>query len=424
VPQSAKLSLAQRNQMLVQMTDDVAALVLRDNYLQSQAISMLEARAKTDVLEHAHTIRSLELAGQLDRTLEFLPDAEQITERRKAGLGLTRPELCILLAYAKMALYARLIDSDVPEDPYLGHELERYFPALIVKRCGKFLRQHRLRREIIATATTNSMVNRMGATFARRAQEDTGANAATVVRAYAIAREAFAMRETWVSIEALDNRIDARMQYEMMFETTRLLRFCSYQLIRGHSGKLDIEQQVMRLRAGLKQLAAALPALLSGDDRAAYETRRGRYRAARVPDSLSQRIACLPALRAGIDVIELAEQGKLTVEAVAAVYFAIGTALSLDWLREQIEALSVEGHWQAVARSTLRDTLYGLQRALCQQALKPKRVEASQAVKAWLASNQGTVEHLRQVLTEMRALPQMDFATLSVALQAVRRVGA
>jgi len=420
VPASAKLGLTERNQMLVQMTDDVANLVLRDNYLQSQAISMLQARAATDVLEHAHTIRSLELAGQLDRTLEFLPDAEAIAERHKAGRGLTRPELCILLAYAKMALYSRLIDSDVPEDPYLGHELERYFPPLIVKRCGKFLRQHRLRREIIATATTNSMVNRMGATFARRAQEDTGADAATVVRAYAIAREAFAMRDTWVSIEALDTRIDAQMQYELMFETTRLLRFCSYQLIRNHSGQLDIEQQVLRLRTGLKQLDAALPGALSGADLEAFQARCDRYRNARVPESLAKRTASLPALRAGIDLIELAEASKLSVEAVAAVYFAIGTALSLDWLREQIEALAVEGHWQAVARSTLRDNLYALQRALCLQALKSKRVAAKQAVQAWLEQNRASVDHLRQVLTEMRALPQMDFATLSVALQAVR----
>ena len=420
---AAQLNLTQRNQLLAQMTDDVAALVLRDNYLQSQAISMLQARASADLLEHAHTIRSLELAGQLDRALEFLPDAEQIGERRKAGLGLTRPELSILLAYAKMALYSRLIDSDVPEDPYLGHELERYFPPQLTKRCGKFLRQHRLRREIIATATTNSMVNRMGATFARRAQEDTGAEAATVVRAYAIAREAFAMRDTWISIEALDTQIDASTQYEMMFETTRLLRFCSYQLIRGQQGQLDIEQQVTRLRAGLKQLDAALPAVLSGADLQAFETRRARYRAARVPDALSKRMASLQALRSGIDLIELAEPAKLSVDTVAAVYFAIGTALSLDWLREQIEALGVEGHWQAVARSTLRDNLYSLQRALCAQALKQRKVEPQQAVQSWLEQHGSAVEYLRRVLTEMRALPMMDFATLSVALQAVRHVG-
>ena len=221
-PPRFALTLAKRNRLLADMTDEVAALVLRDNYLQSQALSMMEGRSVSDLLENAYTIRSLEVVGQLDRALEFLPTSEEIDERHKAGRGLTRPELAIVLAYSKMALYSRLIESDVPEDPYLGHELERYFPPQIEKHCGQYLRTHRLRREIISTATTNSMVNRMGAAFARRTQEDTGVNAATVVRAYAIAREAFAMRKTWGDIEKLDNRIDASTQYKMMYETTRL----------------------------------------------------------------------------------------------------------------------------------------------------------------------------------------------------------
>ncbi len=224
------------------MTEDVGALVLRDNYLQSQAISMLEA-ARNQGCAGARARHSLARSRPAcsNRSLEFLPSIEEIGERHKAGRGLTRPELAILLAYSKMALFPLLIDSDVPEDPYLSNEMERYFPPVIERRFGKHLVQHRLRRDIIATATTNSIVNRMGPTFARRVQEDTGANAASVVRAYAIAREAFDMRTTWGQIEALDTKIDASMQYEMMFETTRLLRFCTYWLIHHHGARLHIE---------------------------------------------------------------------------------------------------------------------------------------------------------------------------------------
>ncbi|MGH8186095.1 MAG: NAD-glutamate dehydrogenase domain-containing protein, partial [Steroidobacteraceae bacterium] len=317
LPKRAGLTLARRNKLLVDMTDEVAALVLRDNYLQSQALSMLESRAVKDMLEHAHSIRSLELSGHLDRALEFLPTTEEIGERHKAGRGLTRPELAILLAYAKTALYSRLIDSDVPEDPYLAHELERYFPRLMQQRVGKYLRQHRLCREIIATATTNSMVNRMGATFARRVQEDTGADAATVVRAYAIAREAYDMRTTWAQIETLDNRIRAATQYEVMFETTRLLRFCTYWLIHNQAGKLHIEQQVSRLRKGLTHLDAALPGVLSGADLAAFETRTAQYRTANVPEGLSKRLATFAALRSGPDLVEIAEHSKLPIDSAA-----------------------------------------------------------------------------------------------------------
>jgi glutamate dehydrogenase len=309
----------------------------------------------------------------------------------------------------------------VPEDPYLGHELERYFPALMQKRVGRYLRQHRLRREIIATATTNSMVNRMGATFARRTQEDTGAQAATVVRAYAIAREAFDMRSTWSDIEALDAKINAGAQYEMMFETTRLLRFCTYWLIHRHADDLDIDQRVTRLRAGLRKLDAALPRVLGGTDLTVFQARHEYYRKANAPEALSKRIASLAALRSGPDIVDIADQASLPVEAAAAAYFSLGTALSLDWIRDQIEILGVDGHWQAVARTTLRDNLFTLQRKLCLQVLSESRKKPPEkAVASWLDRKKVSIDHIRQVLSDMRALPSIDFATLSVAVQAVR----
>ncbi len=422
LPKRAGLTLAKRNKLLAAMTDEVAHLVLRDNYLQSQALSMMQARASKDLLEHVHTIRSLELQGLLDRGLEFLPMAEEIEDRRKAKRGLTRPELAIVLAYAKMALYTRLIDSDVPEDPYLGNELDRYFPAKMQQRLGRYLNQHRLRREIIATATTNSMVNRMGASFARRAQEDTGASAASVVRAYAIARESFGMRSTWSAIETLDAKIDAKTQYEMMFETTRLLRFCTYWLLHRHPHALDIEQQVGRLRAGLAKLDDALPKVLSGADLHSFHTQHETYRSAKVPEGLAKRMASLAALRSGPDLVDISEQTGVAIESAATVYFRLGTALSLDWVREQIEKLGVEGHWQAVARSTLRDNIYDLQRKLCLQVLGKSSKAPAGLVDSWLAKHESAIAHVRNTVNDMRALAQMDFATLSVALQAVRAI--
>lgn len=417
------LTLARRNRMLADMTEEVAALVLRDNYLQSQALSMMEARSAADLLEHAHTIRSLELAGKLDRALEFLPSVEEIAERRKAGRGLTRPELAVLLAYSKMSLYTRLIDSDVPEDPYLGNELGRYFPKVLQKRFEQHMARHPLRREIIATATTNSMINRMGPTFARRAQEDTGVDAASVVRAYAIARESYDIRKTWSEIEALDNRIAAAMQYELMIETAQLLRFCTYWLLTRQPDRLVIEQQVKRFKDGFTQLAAALPRVLSGLDLAAFQERRARYLQAGVPQRLSEFMASALALRSAPDIVEIAAQRRIAIETAAAEYFALSSALSLDWIRDQIEALNVEGHWQAVARGTLRDNIYALQRQLCLQVLgEPKSRGAARGVEGWLARRRDAVEYVRQTVTDMRALPAMDFATLSVALQAVRRL--
>ncbi len=215
---SGRLRLADRDRLLTRMTSDVAALVLRNNYLQSQALSTLEVEAVSRLPEHQHLIRQLERSGDLNRRIEFLPDDDALEERHKQAQGLTRPELAVLLSYSKIWLSHHLVESDVPEDPYLSQELERYFPEAVRSRFARAISRHRLRREIIATATTNSLVNRMGPTFVSRAQEETGAAPARVARAYTAAREVFEMRDLWSQIEALDNRVPAQMQYTMCYE--------------------------------------------------------------------------------------------------------------------------------------------------------------------------------------------------------------
>ena len=214
--ESGKLRRSARNRLLVRMTDEVGQLVLRNNYLQSLAISGLQARAVGRISELGHVIRALERAGTLDRALEALPADDEIVERRRKGLGLTRPELAMLLSYSKIWLYDRLIASDVAEDSFLGAELTRYFPVPVQKKYPRAILHHQLRREIIVTATTNSLVNRMGPVFAIRAQEDTGADVGSIARAYSIAREVTGMRELWADIEALDDRAPTELQYDMM----------------------------------------------------------------------------------------------------------------------------------------------------------------------------------------------------------------
>ncbi|HEX6395859.1 MAG TPA: NAD-glutamate dehydrogenase domain-containing protein, partial [Steroidobacteraceae bacterium] len=220
VMRKGNLTLAARNKLLASMTDEVAGLVLRNNYLQSQALSVLEQRARERLAEYQGLVRTLERGGHLNRAIEYLPDEEEFSERRKQRLGLTRPELSVVLAYSKIWLSDHLLDSDLPDDPYFANEVQRYFPAPLRRRYPRQIPRHRLKREIVATQTTNSLVNRMGPVFVTRAQEDTGAEASVIARAYTIAREVFAMRELWVDIEALDNRVPAEVQYGMFFRTS------------------------------------------------------------------------------------------------------------------------------------------------------------------------------------------------------------
>jgi glutamate dehydrogenase len=420
--QAGELKLAARDRLLVQMTDDVAELVLRNNYLQSLAISTSEFQSKARLSESAYVIRSLERSGDLNRALEFLPTTEEIAERRKAGEGLTRPELAIILSYGKIWLYRALINSNVPEDPYLSTELTRYFPAPVQKRFGKRLKRHRLRREIISTAITNSLINRMGPVFPVRAQDDTGANPAAIARAYTIAREVFAARDIWEDIEALDNRIPAAVQHTAMNQTTRLLRHMSYWLIENLNGDLDIERAVRRYGPSVAKLFGKFGEVLSVTEQARIAAQRTQLVEQHVPEQLAARIASLEALHCALDLVEVATAARIDIGYAAKAYFDLGERIGLTWIKEQIESLAADGHWQAVARGTLRDNLYGLQRKITSAVLKCKGRDPAARVSQWIMRRAAPVESLKQIVVDLRTGSAPDFATLSVAIQAVRRL--
>jgi glutamate dehydrogenase len=417
-----EMTFAARNRLLVQMTDEVAGLVLRNNYLQGQAISTSEFQSKQRLSESAYVIRALERAGDLNRSLEFLPSDEDLAERRQAGEGLTRPELAITLSYGKIWLYRALIHSNVPEDPYLSTELNRYFPTPVQKRFAKRIKRHRLRREIIATAITNSLINRMGPVFPVRAQDDTGADPAAIARAYSIAREVFAARNIWSQIEALDNHIPAAVQYTAMFQTTRLLRHMTYWLLENRRNDLDIERAVSRYASKVTELFHELPDVLSVTQKARMTALRSQLVEQHVPEQLAARIASLEELHSALDLVEVTMAGRVKIVYAAKAYFDLGERIGLTWIKEQIEALAADGHWQAVARGTLRDNLYALQSKITLAVLRCKGRDAEARVEQWLSRHSAAVDALKRVVVDLRTGTPPDFATISVALQAVRRL--
>jgi glutamate dehydrogenase len=419
---AGEMTRAARDRLLVQMTEEVASLVLRNNYLQGQAISTSEFRSKERLSENAAVIRALERSGDLNRSLEFLPSEEEIAERRKAGEGLTRPELAIVLSYGKIWLYKALIHSNVPEDPYLSGELNRYFPGPVRQRFAARLKRHRLRREIIATAITNSLINRMGPAFPVRAQDETGADPAAIARAYTIAREVFAVRDIWAQIESLDNRMPADVQYTAMYQTTRLLRHASYWLLENLRGNLDIERAVRRYAEPVGALWRELDSVLSATASARLHTQRSQLIQQRVPEALAARIAGLNTMHCALDLVEAAAAGRVKIGYAARTYFDIGERIGLAWIKEQIESLPVEGQWQAAARRTMRDDLYGLQRKVTSAVLGCKGRDAAARVDAWSGRHAASVDALKRIVVDLRTGSPPDFATLSVALQAVRRL--
>ncbi len=417
-----EISRAARNRLLVKMTDEVAGLVLRNNYLQSQAISVLEWQALERLSESAYAISALDRSGDLNRMLEFLPTDEEFAERRKAGQGLTRPELAIVLSYGKIWLYKSLINSDVPEDEYLSAELSRYFPEPVRTRFGARIDRHPLRREIIATAITNSLINRMGPVFPVRALDDTGASPAAIARAYTIAREVFRIRELWAQIEALDSRVAAAVQYAAIEQTTRLLRHMSYWLLTHRSAVLDIERAVRRYAAGTSELIREIAAVLGPSELARFAAQRAQLIEQLVPDPLAARIAALEALHSALDLVDVCAASRMPIVYAAQVYFDLGERIGLAWIKQQIESLAADGHWHAVARSTLRDNLYALQRRITTAALACAGGSPAARVAAWMAGHRAEIDYLNGLIVDLRTGAAPDFATLSVALQSVRRL--
>jgi len=424
VAHERRFTVSQRNTLLASMTDEVGALVLRDNYMQAQALSMAESQATKRINEHAYLMYSLEKSGVLNRSIEFLPSDEELKERRSTTHGLTRPELAVLLAYSKIAIYNALLVSDVAEDPYLANELENYFPTELRKKYQEFMPKHRLRREIVATAITNSMVNRMGPTFAQRTQEESGVGIASVARAYTIARESFGMVGIWSAIEALDNRIPANVQIAMAVQTVGLLKHASRWLIDHLHGRLDIAATVPLYRPGIEKLTTHMAAVLSEPQLDVYHRMQQQYSDVGVPESIAHLIAAVPTLYPAFDLVDVARKTKLPVDVVARIYFHIGRELGLDWLRGQIETLSVDGHWQAEARATLRENLYLQQRLLTTQALKKITDErnAMEHLNAWFDEYTTRIQHTQRILGDMKNANIADFPSLSVAMQEVRKL--
>jgi glutamate dehydrogenase len=416
------LTTKQRNELLAGMTDAVAELVLGGSYRQTQALSLALAQAPEMLDVHDRLMRNLEHAGRLDRALEALPDAEVVAERRAARSGLTQPELAVLLAYSKITVYAALLESDLPEDPYLSRDLARYFPAPLPERFPEQMEEHKLRREIIATYVTNSMVDRAGSTFAYRMQEDTGAVPSDIARAYTAAREVFDMHAFWADVDALDLQVAADTQAAMLLDARRLVERAARWLLRNRRRPLDIAATVEHFAEGARVLAGALPGILADADREWWDARVAELTDAGVPDVPAQRVAGFGALFSALDVVEVATGAGREVEEVAALHFELGARLHLHWLRDRIAALPRDDRWKAMARAALRDDLFSVHAELTADVLGTDgpHADARERVERWLEDEGAAAKRTLGVLEDIRASGNYDLTTLPVALREVR----
>jgi glutamate dehydrogenase len=407
-----RLTLEARNTLLGKMTDEVAALVLRNNYLQTLALSLAERRGLEDMGFQQRLIQILEQRGELDRAVEFLPDDMAIADRMKRSQPFTRPELAVILAYAKLSLYAELLESSVPDDPYLGRELSRYFPQELAQAFPDALEKHRLRREIIATQLANSLINRGGPSLVVRIADQTGATSAAIASAFAAVRNSFDMPALNDEINALDGKVAGKVQLDLYVAVQDLLLDRLVWFLRNVDLSQGLAKVVDHYRDGVNAVAAALDTL-PPDAMAARRARAAELAKAGVPEALANRIADLPLLAAAPDVVLIADRTGKPIPAIVATYFAAGAFFRLDRLAADARKIVVSDYFDRLALDRALDTIGDAERRLTAAMVQTGK-SGAEAVEAWAEPRAVEVERIRAAIRQI-AGSGLTLSKLSVA---------
>ncbi|HZS62978.1 MAG TPA: NAD-glutamate dehydrogenase [Xanthobacteraceae bacterium] len=395
-----RLSLEARNALLVEMTEEVAALVLRNNYLQTLALSLSEKRRLEELGFLERLMQILETRGELDRAVEFLPDAVELAERRKRHKALTRPELAVLMAYAKLSLYAELLESRVPDDPYLGRELARYFPTPLSAQFPDALEKHRLRREIIATQLANSMINRGGPSLVVRIADQTGASAADIAAAFAAVRDSYGMPALNDEINALDAKIDGALQLELYATVEDLLLDRLVWFLRTVDLQQGLAGVIEHYRQGIEEVAATLVEALPQEEAARRQKRAADLVQGGVPQSLAQRIADLPLLKAAPDIVLVAKRTECKVADVTTTYFAAESYFRLGRIIATARGIAVTDYFDRLALDRALDGIGEAERRIT-AAMMQADGAGDAAVQAWIKPRAAEVDRIRGAVHEI-----------------------
>jgi glutamate dehydrogenase len=418
---SAQLTEPARNELLQQMTGEVAEHVLEHNYEQNRVLAAAAAQAPQMLHVHARYIARLEREGRIRRRLDGLPGEREIGERRLAGKGLVIPEFCVLLAQTKIGAAQEVLASGLPDDPYLRRVLAGYFPSALRDRFAAGMTVHPLHREIITTSVVNDMVDRSGITFAFRLNEETGASIPEITAAWLVARAVFDMAGFWAQVEELDGKVETRVQIQALLEGRKLTERAVRWLLTFRRPPFDVQATIEFFAGGVLMVADGLPKMLAGRDLTGLAERREMYVSAGVPDGLADRIAAMVPAYAAFDIVDTAHGTGRPVEEAAEVYFDLADRLEIARLRDMITAMPRDDRWSNMARGAIRDDLYAAHAALARDVLTVTETGSpEQRLAAWVRRNDSAVRRANQTLTEIWESNSFTVATLSVAVRAIR----
>ncbi len=414
-----KLSEKKRNLLLMQVTAEVGALVLGDNYAQAWALGFLSQYSYGDTALYQSYIKELESSGFLNRQVEFLPDDKTIMERRTAGSGLTAPELAVLLSYTKIYIKNEILKSDLPEDPYFAEIMETAFPKSINQLYPRAGRSHILHREIIATQLSSRIVNEMGMVFLYRLQAESAVSVAKVVRAHAVASAVFGSQALRQLIESLDFKIPVTSQYQLLHHIRHLMNISTRWFLHENRLKSNISQIIEHYKTRVKKLEKLMLTLMTGFTKAFLGSLVEEFaKAGLSPESASQ-IAASRVAYISLNIIEVATQHRFDLEQTAQAYFTVGEHFKLVWFRDHIANDMREGSWNALARLTLRDELDALQKSLTVGLLKfnKKEQDSSKLMISWADKNPDAMARWEKMLGSLHESASLDYSMFFIVLR-------
>ncbi len=423
---SKKITLEERNKVLESMTDEVSELVLSDNRLQTQAISVANFQGISLIGDQSQFLDKLEKSGLLNRKIEFLPSKQELNKRQNEKIGLTKPELCVMLAYSKMDIYNSLLTSDLLKDKYFEHDLLSYFPKVMQQKFGDEVLNHQLRNEIIATQITNFVVNRMGITFVTQICQDNGFGLIEVVKNLIIACDSFRLREIWEKIENLNDSVALHIQMQMFLSVNKLLERSVTWLLRNQS-KENLETTIVRFRKIADELSSILSQVLATASRESFERKIESYRLNNVDEKLAEKVAALDLIASTFDIAEISNASNFDIKIIAKIYFVIGARFSLQWLRNKASEIIFDNYWQKLSGKAVLEDTYSYQMRIAKSVVNfscnDQTLCEVESLNKWIKHNNFLVERFDNFISELKTGSNYDLSVFIVALNRIKSLG-
>ncbi len=420
---NGSINLDARNKILGEMTDEVSHLVLNDNKMQTQAISISSSLGYISLGDQAKFLDRLEKNGLLNREIEFLPSIKEINRRQIERIGMTRPELCVMLSYAKMDIYNKLLSSNLIKDDYFTKYLFDYFPKAMHQKFVKEISNHQLKNEIISTQITNMVIDRSGIIFIDQISQETGFGIDEIVRSFIIALEAFELHDIWNNIEKLSGKVNFEVLTEMFLASTKLLeRSIKWLLKRQNKNKIN--QEVAKYKKTADELFGFLTEVLAHDSKQDFDDKVKNLTQNKVPHELAKKIAAMDPIASAFDIGEISSKSNFSLKSISKIYFEIGTRFYLKRLRSKVAKLVPENYWQKLSSKSVLDELYFYQMMIAKNVVEcgceNKDSCKIDSVDSWISSAKFAVDRYDNFISDLELQPNPDLSVFVVALNRLK----